>query len=572
MKTQNLKRKTMINRFICALSAAMLLSGQSAQAQTNIGNEQIDVVKAYQPMLSDAVKISDVPQSDTMVNYVPDMTYELTKVRFNTIYTISPIKAVKVKDDNIKKLYRGFVRGGYGTKNTPFIDAYFNSLRSKEYDAGAYLSHISSSGKVRGWEGFPGMSETSTGVFGSRFFSGNTLSGNIDFSRNSYHYYGYDDTFYEKKDTKHRFTDIGGNILLGSNLENGSDTRYKAGLEFGNFSDNTGHQEGRFLIDGELYTKLGEFEAGGRILADINKYESDSLGSQKRNIFKIEPRFSRKFGRLELTAGLNIPIDANEKTNYYLLPHVRLDVIVAKETISAFAQLSGDVERTSYRSLSKDNPFIGNFDGPELLNKRNNFDLQGGVNIKIENQLAFIGSFNLTRIKDDAFFMNYENIELKADSPFTVLRQRTEYGVYYDDNTRLRLHAELVYDQNEKSGISLAVDYESNKTDSLDKPLFRPGLTLTAKGHYNIGEKIYTKASIAWVDSRYYFKGINSQGEQEFGTLDGYLDVSLGVDYRFSKVLSTFIQINNATASKYSRWYNYPSYRLGVFAGASYAF
>ncbi|MFM8951345.1 MAG: hypothetical protein ACKOKB_11300 [Bacteroidota bacterium] len=559
-------------RIICVFSAAMLLCLQHTWAQNNIGNEQIDVVKAYQPMLSDAIKISDVPQSDTMVNYVPDMTYELPKVRFNTIYTISPIKAVKVKDDNIKKLYRGFVRGGYGTKNTPFIDAYFNSLRSKEYDAGAYVSHISSSGKVRGWEGFPGMSETSLGVFGSRFFSGNTLSGNIDFSRNGYHYYGYDDTFYEKDDTKHRFTDIGGNILLGSNLENGSDTRYEAGLEFGNFADNTGHKEGRFVFDGSLYTKLGEFNAGGRILADVNKYESDSLGSLKRNIFKIEPRFSRKFGRMELTAGLNIPIDANEKTNYYLLPHVRLDVIIAKETISAFAQLSGDVERTSYRSLSKDNPFIGNFDGPELLNQRNNFDLQAGVNIKIENQLAFIGSFALTRIKDDAFFLNYENIELKADSPFTVLRQRTEYGVYYDDNTRLRLHAELVYDQNEKSGISLAVDYESNKTDSLDKPLFRPGFTLTAKGHYNIGEKIYTKASIAWVDSRYYLKGFDNQGQQEYGTLDGYLDVSLGVDYRFSKVLSTFIQINNATASKYSRWYNYPSYRLGVFAGASYAF
>ncbi|MFM8916898.1 MAG: hypothetical protein ACKOGP_04045 [Bacteroidota bacterium] len=557
-------------RIICVFYAAMLLCLQHTWAQNNIGNEQIDVVKAYQPMLSDAIKISDVPQSDTMVNYVPDMTYELPKVRFNTIYTISPIKAVKVKDDNIKKLYRGFVRGGYGTKNTPFIDAYFNSLRSKEYDAGAYVSHISSSGKVRGWEGFPGMSETSLGVFGSRFFSGNTLSGNIDFSRNSYHYYGYDDTFYEKADTKHRFTDIGGNILLGSNLENGSDTRYEAGLEFGNFADNTGHKEGRFVFDGSLYTKLGEFNAGGRILADVNKYESDSLGSLKRNIFKIEPRFSRKFGRMELTAGLNIPIDANEKTKYYLLPHVRLDLIVAKETISAFAQFSGDVERTSYRSLSKDNPFIGNLNGPALLNQRNNFDLQAGVNIKIENQLAFIGSFALTRIKDNAFFKNQQNIEYNPDS--SIYRQLTEYDVIYDDNTRLKLHAELVYDQNEKSGISLAVDYESNKADTLDKPLFRPGFTLTAKGHYNIGEKIYTKASIAWVDSRYYLKGFDSQGQQEYGTLDGYLDVSLGVDYRFSKVLSTFIQINNATASKYSRWYNYPSYRLGVFAGASYAF
>ena len=567
-----IKRKAMNHRIIYAFTVAAVLSTVNVVAQKNIGDEQIDVVKAYQPMLSDAVKISDVPQSDTMVNYIPDMTYEHSKVRFNTIYTISPIKAVKVKDDNIKKLYRGFVKAGYGTKNTPFVEAYYNSLRSKEYDAGAYLHHLSSSGKVRNWEGYPGMSETGVGVFGSRFFRGNTLSGKIDFERNSYHYYGYDITKYEKPEVRHRFSDVSGQAMLSSNLENGSDMRYHAGLEFGNFSDNVGHKEGRLVFDGGIYTKLGAYNAGGIVIADLNKYGSDTLGSLKRNLFKINPRINRKFGRMELTAGLNIPIDASDETNFYLLPHVRLDINVAKETITAFAQLSGDVERNSYRLLSKENPFIGTFSGPQVLNRRNNFDLQGGINIKIENQLAFIGTFALTRIKDDAFFINYQNIEFTADSPSVVYRERTEYGVYYDDNTRLRLHAEIVYDQNEKSGISLAVDYESNKTDSLDKPLFKPELTITAKGHYNIGEKIYAKAAVSWIDSRYYLMGIDNSGKQVYGTLDGYLDVSLGVDYRISKVLSTFLQINNATASKYSRWYNYPSYRLGVFAGASYAF
>lgn len=542
-----------------------MLFAPSVFAQKDLGDEQIDVVKAYQPMLSDAYKISDVPASDTMVNYVPDMTYALDKVRFPTIYTITPIKAVKVKDDNIKKLYRGFVKAGYGTKNTPFVDAYFNSLRSKEYDAGAYFSHLSSTGKVRGWEGYPAMSETGVGVFGSRFFSGNTLSGTIDFDRNGYHYYGYDETIYEKSDLKHNFIDVVGKIGLASNLENGSDFSYNTNLQFGNFKDNLNHKESNLLFDGGMETMLGDFKIGGGVVADLSNYDSDSLGSIKRNLFKINPRVKRKFGRIGLTAGVNIPIESSDKTNYYLLPHVRLDISVAKETISAYAQLSGDIEKNSYRALSYENPFIGNFNGPALLNKRNNFDLQAGMNIKIENQLAFIGSFSLKRIKDDAFFLNYENIEPNN-------RQRTEYEVYYDDNTQLNLHAEIVYDQSEKAGISLAVDYFSNKTDSLDKPFFRPGLVITAKGHYNIGDKIFAKASLAWVDSRYYLESGSITGNQTYGTLDGYLDLSFAVDYRMSKVLSTFVQINNATASKYSRWYNYPSYRLGVFAGLSYAF
>ena len=64
--------------WIWALAALMLLA-QTSYGQKDLGDEQIDVVKAYQPMLSDAYKISDVPASDTMVNYVPDMTYALTR-------------------------------------------------------------------------------------------------------------------------------------------------------------------------------------------------------------------------------------------------------------------------------------------------------------------------------------------------------------------------------------------------------------------------------------------------------------------------------------------------------------
>lgn len=94
--------------------------------QGNLGNEQINVVKAYQPTLSDAFKISDVPSRDTAVSYTPDMKYEISPVQYPTVYTISPIKPLRIKDENIKKLYRGFVKGGYGTKNTPYAEIFYN--------------------------------------------------------------------------------------------------------------------------------------------------------------------------------------------------------------------------------------------------------------------------------------------------------------------------------------------------------------------------------------------------------------------------------------------------------------
>ena len=103
---------------IIAIALVAFAFTHSYAQQGNLGDEQINVVKPYQPTLSDAFKISDTPERDTAVAYTPDLSYDIKQVQYPTVYTISPIKPVKIKDENIKKLYRGFVQGGYGTKNT----------------------------------------------------------------------------------------------------------------------------------------------------------------------------------------------------------------------------------------------------------------------------------------------------------------------------------------------------------------------------------------------------------------------------------------------------------------------
>jgi hypothetical protein len=54
--------------------------------------------------------------------------------------------------------------------------------------------------------------------------------------------------------------------------------------------------------------------------------------------------------------------------------------------------------------------------------------------------------------------------------------------------------------------------------------------------------------------------------------LKSYVDGNLEVDYRYSKILSVFASLHNLTASRYARWYNYPSYRFSALAGFSYSF
>ena len=54
--------------------------------------------------------------------------------------------------------------------------------------------------------------------------------------------------------------------------------------------------------------------------------------------------------------------------------------------------------------------------------------------------------------------------------------------------------------------------------------------------------------------------------------LDGYLDLHLGLEYRYTKRLSVFLDMSNLSASKYERWYRYPVQRGLLMGGATYSF
>jgi hypothetical protein len=224
--------------------------------------------------------------------------------------------------------------------------------------------------------------------------------------------------------------------------------------------------------------------------------------------------------------------------------------------MSIYGQLTGGLERNTFRQFSKENPFLAGYF--PLRNTNNKLDLSAGINVKLDRQLAFIGSVGIKRLTDDAFFRN-------LNSGTTLVT----YEVMYDNNTQSNIHAEVVYDQGEKTGFSLGADYFGNTPSREDKPLFRPAFKMTVSGFYTIGEKIFLSTQWGYVSSR---NAVDYATGGDYSTLKAFIDGNLHIDYRYTKVMSVFVNLNNVTASKYSRWYNYPSYRFSAMAGLTYSF
>ena len=112
--------------------------------------------------------------------------------------------------------------------------------------------------------------------------------------------------------------------------------------------------------------------------------------------------------------------------------------------------------------------------------------------------------------------------------------------------------------------------YVYNMTTELF-PWHKPSYDFSLAANYNIQNKILLKAEfITYGSSKvpvWDEKGVLSPQ-----TIKAWVDLNIGVEYRYRKKLGLFVNFNNITATRYYRWYNYPTYRFNVMAGLSYVF
>ena len=237
-----MKNKIIISVTFLMLSTSVIFAQKK---EGNIGDEQVVIEKGYKPVIADAVKASDAPERDTTSLNAPKLTYSIEPVAAQTDFILNPIKPVKVKDENIKELYRGFIKAGYGTQATPYGEIFYNALRSKDFNAGIHLRHYSSKGKISGY-GFPDNSSNTAELFGRKYFDGSVLSATGNYQRSVFHYYGWDSemTKLSKDSTKTLLNDLNGNFNYRSTYSSEDVLQYEFNLGYYYVKDNFDNTEG----------------------------------------------------------------------------------------------------------------------------------------------------------------------------------------------------------------------------------------------------------------------------------------------------------------------------------------
>lgn len=558
-----LHQKKSILRSILLLA---LVSGPSMAQDNkgktgNLGNEDVNVVKEYTPILNDAFKININPDADTSTLRaikVPDYLIEARPMHSN--YNTSPIKPVRIKDDAIKKLYRGFVKAGYGLESMPMLDISFNSLRSKSYDAGIRFKHLSASGKINDY-GYPGNSNNNLNAFGTRYFEKFQVSGELSYNRDAVHYYGFrtPPELFTKSETLRRMNTLEGKAGLSSSSLEKEAWNYHVNAGFYNFSDNRDASENNAVLNLGINKYLNNSRFSIQAQGDFGKVSQPGFDFT-RNIVRFNPRLDLEGKSYTISLGGNLAVESNNgKSDAHLYPFVHGEYAIIDDVFRVFAGIKGDLQRNDLRTLSSENPFLGN--NIILNNTNERLAIEAGTSIKLEHHLMLHGTVLWSRLKNQDFFKN------NFSNP-------TAFTVVYDDATLLQFKGSLEYKQAEKYTLAFSVNYTNYNPDNLKEALYIPAIRTGLNGSYTIAEKIHLHADLFYNSS---LKGVEYQAStsgitENIVSLKGYMDANLGIDYRYSKVLSAFVSLNNIGFARYFRWYEYPSYRLLGMAGITYAF
>ncbi len=563
--------------FVMALT---LLTAAGLRAQSG---EEYYINGIYNPTLADVHKIDLRPQAFDTILPAKAISYAMLEVKGEVPAHVDSIEAARLNIQLAQeKLYKGFVKAGFGLYTTPLAEIYYDQTRSKTNGYGLHYKHMSSNGGIAD-RGPSDYSFNNLDGFYTAYLRHHEVTGRAFYERRRISYYGYHSTdSLENRmnnlgalpaDTRKQvYNDIGFSIRAKSLFKDSTKLAHDVGLDVHNLTNLSKSRELNVKLDARLSMEQGPETYGGELLIDNNSYrgERDSLPELRQNgtMVGLSPFVSTTDGRYLVRVGAGIYVDAMGKTTFHFYPQVYGQYRLFDDILVPYLGMDGRRIRNSFRSLSAENPFITG--APGLMNSSLMYDLFGGLRGSLSRDVGFDVRISKNRIKDRPLFIGAANV---ADS--TGFGNR--FIPIYDRVDQLDLCGELRYSHDEHINVHGALHIFSYNTDVQAEAWNLPDYTINLGAVYDFQDKLLLKLEAQFNGGRRVPLPVagnwNDLSQPPVSTdLKGYVDLYLGLEYRYTKRLSVFLDISNLSASKYERWYNYPVQRTLVLGGATFAF
>lgn len=535
----------------------------------DLDTQEVNVIEQYVPTVPPARKINDIPQIIDTVKTEKIVHYSTLPKQYQTAYQIDTIKPAKIKGEPIPKLYQTFLQLGLGNAALPSFEGYYNSLRNKQWNYGFELGYHNATAKAKGFDA--AFQKNRVAAYGKGIFDFGVVNTNLSREGNVYSAHGSQSSLEEEKMRQYwAYSQF--NISLESKHNSKDRLRHITQLHFSDLNEMT---ENNFSFSSALKKRFGVYDYSVAFKADYYtnntaKNIAFSADTIKEGVYTLSPRFKGDLYGVKLSAGFDEVVN-NRMTdtvglNFHFYPQLRADYDIVPELFKVYGGLRSGLQKNSYWSLSKENPFVLNalpYDGSAvgLKNTSTSLDVYAGLNTYFNSDIRLGAEVSFAKKKDMAFF------HLNASSVWG-----NKFDVVYHDGTHLNLSADVSWKPSDKKGVDLVLNYHYYALDDdmtgLPEALYKPSFQAELNTFYNLGDKIIGHLGLYGAFGRKYTYSNPAYPVNE-ELMKDIIDVDLMIEYRYNKVLSGYLKGSNLIGG-YEIWQNYPVISPQIQLGFSY--
>tara|TARA_R110002049_G_scaffold16388_14_gene65385 strand:+ start:6494 stop:8158 length:1665 start_codon:yes stop_codon:yes gene_type:complete len=552
---------------IKVLAIVFIGSILTVNAQDPLPKDSFVVVKAYKPTIAEGSRIGFNPTIQDTQKVIQKLDYRFISNQVPVNFNLDPISAAKIKGEPLTKLYNGYAKVGVGNNTMPLAELYYHNSRSKTYSLGTHIRYQQNN-NIKDYDN-SSMSNLRAAIFGKKFWRSNTLTGTAGYEREGFNYYGFEVNDFNRDmadttDTKQVYHNIFAQLQMKSTKQDSFNLRHEFGLEYYRIADLDG-----LIAENNIVARgnVGKFHGNEYYQVDATldfNNGANTLDTINNVLVGIRPQINSIGEKFRLNIGMGIYVDAINTAKFHFYPIVDFKYNALRDVIVPYAGFTGRMERNNMRSLTRTNQFLSS--DIELLNTNYRYEAYAGIRGVISSRLSFNTSLRRLKMDDFAMFVK-ENSGLE-----------NKFVLVYDDIEQLQLTGELQYQYGEKWRLFLKGDYFGYNAGDEEEVWHMPIYKITLSGVYDLNDKIMVRLDLHQIGEQFAktYDNISSgtlvADAITKETLKGVFDANLGVEYRYTKRLSAFINFNNIGSVNYQRWQDYPTQRFNVLGGLTYSF
>jgi hypothetical protein len=414
------------------------------------------------------------------------------------------------------------------------------------------------------------------------------LRGDVHYNNQGLHFYGFpaDADTIDAKSIRQRYSDFGFGAAFSSHKKDSAELNYTVGLDYNNYSSRKPEDEnlrdwrakenyfgintsGWYKYGKEVYAADFNIRYNGYkygILADSNATALDTGLVSNNTIVNLHPTITTHLqdDRFKAKIGVNIVFNGHNGTKVHIYPDLELKYSMFNDIFIPYVGLRGGMKQVSFRSLTGENEFL--LANVQLQNENTAIDFYGGIKGTLSKRISFNIGGSFSNVKNKAFFV--------SDTTYSIGNQ---FSVIYDTMNVATIEGSVSYQLNEKLKIDGIGRFNSYQLNNNSYAWNMPQLEFIIRGSYNLFDKFLFNLDVDLEQGRRALvngpgDGVTIENGQYIKTLNFIADANLGVEYRYNKRISAFVQVNNFAAQSYQRWYNAPVQQFQFLGGVTFRF